>query len=226
MQADLNCNTAGNASSTWPSNVNWADLLERVQDGNVIAVQELYGLISKSLLLFFRRRISVEEAEDQTHEVFLLLLHAIQNRRIENPLAFPAYAVTIAKRQAWKHYRKQNRIPSGSDGSVIEQSVADARHNPYAVFEDTERNGFVEKVLASLNQRQREILSRYYVLEQSREQICDAMALTTTQFRLLKSRAKTRFGKVGRALAPSKRINGYEAKPIASGHKLTNSLVA
>jgi hypothetical protein len=37
------------------------------------------------------------------------------------------------------------------------------------------------------------VLSRFYLFEQPQEQICAEMNLTATQFRLLKSRAKTRF---------------------------------
>ncbi len=46
--------------------------------------------------------------------------------------------------------------------------------------------------------RDREILTRFYLMEQSQQQICDQMCLTETQFRLLKSRAKARFGELGK----------------------------
>jgi RNA polymerase sigma-70 factor, ECF subfamily len=39
------------------------------------------------------------------------------------------------------------------------------------------------------------------VLEQSQEQICADMGLSYNQFRLLKSRAKARFGELGKRLA-------------------------
>src|SRR6266851_4698063 len=54
-------------------------------------------------------------------------------------------------------------------------------------------------VLALLVQIEaREILTRFYLYEQSQDQICSEMGLTLTQFRLLKSRAKGRFGELGR----------------------------
>jgi len=49
---------------------------------------------------------------------------------------------------------------------------------------------------AALSQRDREILKRFFLQEQSQEQICREMALTETQFRLLRSRAKARLGKI------------------------------
>jgi RNA polymerase sigma-70 factor, ECF subfamily len=39
---------------------------------------------------------------------------------------------------------------------------------------------------------------RFYLNEEPQEQICREMALTETQFRLLKSRAKARFGEIGK----------------------------
>ena len=52
-----------------------------------------------------------------------------------------------------------------------------------------------------VSRRDREILQRFYVLEQSQAQICAEMELSYNQFRLLKSRAKARFGELGKRLA-------------------------
>ena len=52
--------------------------------------------------------------------------------------------------------------------------------------------------LQVLSQRNRDILERFYLEEQRPEQICEEMDLTETQFRLLKSRAKSKFGEIGR----------------------------
>ena len=61
-----------------------------------------------------------------------------------------------------------------------------------------ERAELMARVLGSISRRDREILTRFYLREQSQEQICEEMELTETQFRLLKSRAKARFGDAGR----------------------------
>ncbi len=56
----------------------------------------------------------------------------------------------------------------------------------------------MKTALECLSSRDREILVRYYLSEQSREQICREMSLTETQFRLAKSRAKAKLGNTGR----------------------------
>ena len=59
------------------------------------------------------------------------------------------------------------------------------------------------RVLNGLPQRDREVLVRFYLREQTADEICRDMGLTETQFRLIKSRAKARYGKLGqRRLAP------------------------
>jgi DNA-directed RNA polymerase specialized sigma24 family protein len=54
------------------------------------------------------------------------------------------------------------------------------------------------RVLNSLPKRDREVLARFYLEEQAHGQICREMGLTETQFRLVKSRAKARFGELGK----------------------------
>jgi DNA-directed RNA polymerase specialized sigma24 family protein len=54
------------------------------------------------------------------------------------------------------------------------------------------------QVLEEISTRDKEILTRFYLRGQSQEKICQEMRLTETQFRLLKSRAKARFGELGR----------------------------
>ena len=56
----------------------------------------------------------------------------------------------------------------------------------------------MQETLQQLSERDREILTRFYLHEETQEEICQDMSLTETQFRLLKSRAKARFGDMGK----------------------------
>jgi DNA-directed RNA polymerase specialized sigma subunit len=64
-----------------------------------------------------------------------------------------------------------------------------------------QRAEIAKKVLRGISERDREILHRFYVEEQTPDQICGEMGLSFNQFRLLKSRAKKRFGTLGQRLA-------------------------
>ena len=81
--------------------------------------------------------------------------------------------------------------------------VPDPNGNPEEVAIFNQKEELVRRILAELSSRDREILTRFYLQEESQEEICAVMILTETQFRLLKSRAKSRFGELGKKkLAP------------------------
>lgn len=185
-------------TQTWCSDVDWTDLLRRVQDREIAAVDELYTLISRGILFLLRRRLPIEESKDQLHEVFLILIDAIQSGRIDDPRAFPGYAVTVAKRQAWSQIRVRSGPECSCDEGVTERVFADGKDDPYKILAAAEQRTLLNRALGLLHPRQREVLRRFYVFEESKEEICASMNLTETQFRLLKSRAKARFGEVGR----------------------------
>ena len=86
-------------------------------------------------------------------------------------------------------------------------SVSDWRDNPERSVMTRQRAEIARKVLNGVSRRDRDILNRFYVLEQSQEQICADMGLSYNQFRLLKSRAKARFGELGKRVAAGVGIN-------------------
>ena len=59
-----------------------------------------------------------------------------------------------------------------------------------------EQNRVMRRVLRELSHREREVIKRFYVNEQSPAQICSEMTLTRSQFRSLKSKASGRFEKL------------------------------
>jgi RNA polymerase sigma-70 factor (ECF subfamily) len=79
--------------------------------------------------------------------------------------------------------------------------LAEPCKNPESEIISRERAAIGRKALLSLPPRNREILSRFYLKEQTQEQICREMKLTETQFRLGKSSAKARFAEAGKMLA-------------------------
>ena len=69
-----------------------------------------------------------------------------------------------------------------------------------------ERRQIMRQVFTALSQREREILERFYLEEQSEVQIRQEMKLTGTNYRVLKSRAKAKFGSTGQHWLHSSRM--------------------
>ena len=97
---------------------------------------------------------------------------------------------------------RRNRIDA-DHGTVL----CDHHPNPESRVIERQNTDLAKRVLNSLPKREREVLTRFYLREQSPRQICRDMSLTETQFRLTKSRAKARFTELGRARLA--RRNGF-----------------
>jgi len=93
---------------------------------------------------------------------------------------------------------------------AIEQGsvLTDRKRSPEETAFSEERSELMWRILGALSSRDREILTRFYLQEESQEKICQEMELTETQFRLLKSRAKARFGELGKRKLESRQQNG------------------
>lgn len=88
--------------------------------------------------------------------------------------------------------------------------VPDEKLNPEnsAIFK--QRESLAASVLKTISKRDREILTRFYLHEETAAQICREMSLTETQFRLLKSRAKAKFGEIGKRKLESKHASLFD----------------
>jgi RNA polymerase sigma-70 factor (ECF subfamily) len=123
---------------------------------------------------------------------------------------------TVVRRQVAAHIEKMVHVRR--DHTELESSmrVPDPRRNPEESLVFRQRAELIRRVLHELSERDREILTRFYLHEQSQEQICSEMGLTETQFRLLKSRAKTRFGELGKKKLSSRSLQNITVRTSAS----------
>jgi len=71
--------------------------------------------------------------------------------------------------------------------------------------------------LRELSDRDREILTRFYLREQTQDFIFEQMDLSETQFRLLKSRAKARFGELGKKKLSQRAVGSIFMRTSAGG---------
>jgi RNA polymerase sigma-70 factor (ECF subfamily) len=173
-------------------------LVERIREGQTDGMAELYKLFSRGIRFYLCRQLGPQEIDDKVHDTFVVVVEAIRNGELREPQRLMGFVRTIVRRQVAAHIdrvvhcrRDQAELDSGA-------RVADPHGNPEerAIFR--QRNALIKQVLGELTERDREILTRFYLYEQSQEQICTEMSLSETQFRLLKSRAKARFGELGK----------------------------
>jgi RNA polymerase sigma-70 factor (ECF subfamily) len=181
----------------------WSDLVHRIQIGQTDGMEELYQIFSKGIRFYFRRNTGAQEAEDRMHDAFLLTVQAIRRGELREPERLMGFVQTVAQRQVAAHIRG---LINARQGTEIEWGgeICAGGGGPEQAAMLQEREELVKRILAELSDRDREVLTRFYLKEQSPSRICLEMALTQTQFRLMKSRAKARFGELGK-----KRVVGH-----------------
>jgi RNA polymerase sigma factor (sigma-70 family) len=176
----------------------WRPLVERIRAGDADAMTELYRTFSKGIRYYLCRHLGPQDLDDKLHDTFLIVVQAIQRDDLRDPEKLMGFVRTIVRRQVAGYI--DAAVHARRDFSDLEMGgrVADLRGNPEQRAIHDERTEIMLRVLGGISRRDREILTRFYLDEQSQEQICAEMKLTETQFRLLKSRAKARFGELGK----------------------------
>lgn len=175
--------------------VDWPVLVDSIRIGQPEGMELLYRLFEHGVRLYLVRRLGQQELDDKVHDVFLIVVEAIQKGELREPERLMGFVRTIVRRQVAAHITEvvQNRHGDG-DGS----GVRDHHTTPEEDLMGVEQSQLMWRILGAMSARDREILDRFYLREESQQVICEEMNLTDTQFRLLKSRAKQRFGELGR----------------------------
>jgi RNA polymerase sigma-70 factor, ECF subfamily len=128
----------------------------------------------------------------------LTVVKAIRQGELREPERLMGFVRTVVRRQVAGHIERAVSNRRRDAGPEIGFTVADRKPNPEQAAMVHEQTELAKSALSVLSERDRDVLVRYYLNEQSEEQICREMNLTETQFRLTKSRAKAKFGEIGK----------------------------
>jgi len=193
---------AENAAAENAAVKDWGDMVLRIREGVPSGMEDLYGIFGKGVRWMILRQLGPEELDDKVHDCFIIVAQSIQNGDIREPERLMGYVRTIVKRQIATHIEtKMYRRHTEADFEDAAPSISDYSDDPEKALWERQRADIARRVLQGISKRDREILNRFYVLEQTQDQICSDMKLSYNQFRLLKSRAKQRFGEMGKRLA-------------------------
>jgi RNA polymerase sigma-70 factor, ECF subfamily len=176
----------------------WPELVDRIRSGDPRGMEGLYAVLSKGVRFLLCRQLGPQDLDDKVHDVFLIVAQAIRNGDLREPERLMGYVRTVVRRQVAGHidvavHTRRSEIELDAslplrDGGSTPEQIAIAQQNQEIAL----------RMLNSVSSRDREILVRFYLEEQTQDQICQDMGLTDTQFRLIKSRAKARFGELGK----------------------------
>lgn len=193
-------NTPEVASSSPPTEnpQPWASVVARIRADDPSGMEELYGVFTTGIRFYLCRQLGAQDLDDKVHDAFLTIAQSIRRGDLREPERLMGYVRTVVRRQVAGHIgaavdARRNLVDP--DHAILR----DRQPDPERKAIEDQNNTLAMRVLNTLPRRDREVLVRFYLKEQSPTQICRDMGLTATQFRLTKSRAKARFTELGQA---------------------------
>ncbi|MBY0503016.1 MAG: sigma-70 family RNA polymerase sigma factor [Bryobacteraceae bacterium] len=177
----------------------FVQIVARVRNNDPRGLEDLYACFARGARFYFCRHLGLDDLDDRIHDSFLLVVDRIKHGELREPARLMGFIRTILRRQVATYVRTS--VEDRRDFTTLDsesEHCLDFRGCPEERIIDSETVGLMERTMRGMSAREREILTRFYLLEQSPAFICKEMRLNMTQFRLMKSRAKGRFGVLGR----------------------------
>lgn len=181
------------------SGSSWPRLVNGVRRSDPLALEELYELFSKGIRFYIWRHLGFQDLDDRVHDSFLAVTQAIQRGELRHPECLLGFVRTVVRRQVATHIENAVQARRNRFSYDILPTLHDRHLGPEDEAIQHEYQQVALKLLQSIPERDREVLIRFYLREHTATQICRDLKLTETQFRLIKSRAKARFGELGKA---------------------------
>lgn len=171
-----------------------ADLVRRIRQGEKLAEHDFIQRYSKGLFSFLRRKTSDDDLADDLHQdTFRIVLERLRSSGLENPAQLGGFIHATAKNVVIAHFRKQARRKTEPDYATVEKSCHQGVTQADAAIRDQQAK-IVRALLAELpSDRDRELLTRFYLCEEDKQSICSALDLSDKHFNRVIYRARERF---------------------------------
>jgi RNA polymerase sigma-70 factor, ECF subfamily len=181
------------------ASVDWVALVAQIRAGDDDGIDQLFKLFNRGIRHLLVRQLGPRNLEDRVDETLLRVVRDIQHGDLLEPDGLMGFVRYVAQLQVRAYANEEpHRQCHEVELEAVGPSAADRKANPESQAWEHQRAELVKTVLMRLSPRDREILERIYLMEQTDEQIQAEMSLTEDQFRLLKPRAKQHFGKHGK----------------------------
>jgi RNA polymerase sigma-70 factor (ECF subfamily) len=168
-----------------------AQLAEAIANGDAAAEEALVIKYAEGLRYILRREVrNGATAEDLCQETFRIVLERLRKRRLADPNKLPSFIIGVGRKLLQAHRRGSSRLLVQSG---LLEDVEDAAPTPLdAAVRSDERRLLVRGIERLRVARDRELLTRCYLLEQDDQEICAALGLERSQLIKALSRARSR----------------------------------
>ena len=186
-----------------------AELVRRVEGGDRSAEAELVRRHGRGVsLLLGRHTRTAAEAEDLYQDTFRLAIEKLRAGELRDPSRLPAFLARMARNLAIEHYRKAGRRKTDTASDTVERAgesgsapafpmAAPSFPGPLGEILEREEAALVRRVIGELStERDREVLYRFYIAEDDREEIARDLDLSGLQLNRVLHRARERYRKL------------------------------
>ncbi len=174
-----------------------ADLVGRIVAGESAAEAELVAQFSRAVS-FLLRRLARDEAmaEDLHQDTFRLVIEKVRAGELRDADGLPGFVSSTARLlfMGAVRLRSRRRQWHGSVDAGAAEAAPDPAPGQLASLLARERAAKVRQLLAELkNDRDREILVRYYIADEDKQAICRDLDLSDLHFNRVLFRARQRY---------------------------------
>lgn len=172
-----------------------AQLVDEIQRGNREAEEELYSRFYPGLrIMLMSRTRDHARAEDIAQDTMITVLDRIRSGNIDQPDQIHRFIQQTGK---FQYIGWTRRSINKTEWMESVDEIAHATETVEESLMQTQARQTVRDLILELTvPRDREILHRYYVLDESKLLICEALDLTAGHFDRVINRARERFKKL------------------------------
>jgi len=170
------------------------DLASRIRLGDRQSETELVERYKRVVMSIIRREVGVSAvAEDLYQETFCIVIEKIRQGDIREADRLSGFVCSVARNRVIKYFQRLPRHESLTDTTEAAHLPHHAS-NPLEQLLRKENADIVRQVLKEMpNERDIQLLFRYYLAEDDKEKICADLGLTALHFNRVLHRARARY---------------------------------
>ena len=167
-------------------------LAAEIKKGSTRAETIFYSRYQAGLVMMLERRTRDRaRAEDIAQDTMIVVLTRLRDRGIDDPARLTSFLHQTAKYQFIGWLRKmenQNELVPTVDDRALEEEAVEEK-----LYKEQVRSQVRHLITGMKVARDREVLHRYYVQDQAKPVICEALDLSPAHFDRVINRARNRF---------------------------------
>ena len=182
------------AEATAAGNEQPADLVRRILAGERSAEEELVLRYTRGVTIIVRRIVKDPcVTEDLCQETFRLVLEKVRRGDLREAERLSGFVCSLARNLAIDYFRQAARRETLEDIEAT-RPLPDPAPDQLSLLLQKEKAKAIRQVLKELkSERDREVLYRFYIAEEEKEQICTDLGLSSLHFNRVLYRARERF---------------------------------